>query len=121
MCIYKFESKSTGKVYIGSTTNFVTRLKQHLKDLRTHKHCNKRLQRHFDVYSVTDFTFSIIELFSDKDLMLQAEKNMIKNCKNLFNIKGEANSLDQIRKEIVWDLHLEGYTHTDIAYMFSLK
>ena len=60
--VYKITCKSTGRYYIGATTDsFRKRWCKHLGALRWGKHHNIRLQRAFDKYTEEDFVFSIVE------------------------------------------------------------
>lgn len=74
--VYTITSKSTGKIYVGSTGSnfgFIGRWKVHLTELLTNKHKNKYLQRHFNKYGVNDMEFDIIDTY-EKDFVLSAER-----------------------------------------------
>lgn len=66
-CIYKIENKENGKVYIGQTVNYTERRKAHLKALKRGNHYNRYLQKSFDKYGVTSFSFSVIEETDELD------------------------------------------------------
>jgi group I intron endonuclease len=59
--IYKIQQISTGKVYIGMTSDYKRRRTNHLWRLRNKKHSSILLQRAFDKYGEDDFSFNIIE------------------------------------------------------------
>lgn len=60
-CVYKIEQISTGKVYIGMTSDYKRRRTNHLWRLRNQKHSSVLLQRAFNKYGEEDFVFSIVE------------------------------------------------------------
>lgn len=58
--IYAIRHNVTNRVYIGSSQNVDSRIKQHLVDLRAHKHVVEDMQEDFDKYG-EDYTFTILE------------------------------------------------------------
>ena len=74
--IYKISSiKMLDRIYIGSSINISKRWKEHLNDLKRHKHHSIKLQRHYDKYGVADIHFSIIT---------ECEKADIENTEQFF-------------------------------------
>lgn len=68
--IYKIQSKTTGKIYIGESLNIKKRKIRHFTDLRQGRHTNLYLQRHVNKYGIDDITFDIIEVLpSDKEYL----------------------------------------------------
>ena len=61
MFIYQIKNSKTGKCYIGQTTDFKRRKREHLNELRKHKHSNLYLQNAFDKYGEDNFEFTILE------------------------------------------------------------
>ena len=61
MFIYQIKNSKTGKCYIGQTTDFKRRKREHLNELRKHKHSNLYLQNAFDKYGEDSFEFTILE------------------------------------------------------------
>lgn len=61
MFIYQIKNSETGKCYIGQTTDFKRRKREHLNELRKHKHSNLYLQNAFDKYGEDCFEFTILE------------------------------------------------------------
>ena len=61
MFIYQIKNSKTGKCYIGQTTDFKRRKREHLNELRKHKHANLYLQNAFDKYGEDSFEFTILE------------------------------------------------------------
>lgn len=60
-CVYKIENFVNNKVYIGSTSNFKMRLRNHFSELRNNKHHSIHLQRSWNKYGKNAFKISIIE------------------------------------------------------------
>lgn len=61
MLIYKIENLVNGKVYIGQTVKtFKRRIGQHLSGLRLSKHTNDHLQKAFNKYGESSFSFELI-------------------------------------------------------------
>mgnify|MGYP001772056195 CR=1 FL=1 len=61
MFIYQIKNSETGKCYIGQTTDFKRRKREHLNELRKHKHSNLYLQNAFDKHGESSFEFFILE------------------------------------------------------------
>jgi group I intron endonuclease len=72
--IYKIINKIDGKYYVGSSSNFKKRWKQHLITLRSHKHHNDFLQRSWDKYGEQNFIFEIVEYVDETKLLIVEQK-----------------------------------------------
>ena len=57
---YKITNVKNGSFYIGITTNYEKRKKQHFNNLINKKHPNYKMQKDFDLYGIKSFTFEII-------------------------------------------------------------
>ena len=115
--IYKIESKiKPNRIYIGSAVSFYTRWMNHLSDLRTGDHGNKKLQHHFNKYGEDDLIFSIVEE-CDKNILLNKEQGYIDRLNPYFNIcKIAGSSLglkrsDETKKKI--GDHWRGTKHSE--------
>ena len=75
--IYRITHTSTGKYYIGKSTDVTTRWKSHLTDLLFKRHGNEEMQQLFSETHYTDFTFQILKLCKLKEVV-QLEKEMIR-------------------------------------------
>lgn len=60
--VYSITNMVNGKVYVGSSTHLIQRLKSHEKSLIDGTHGNKKMQRDYDC--VHKFQFDILEIFS---------------------------------------------------------
>jgi predicted GIY-YIG superfamily endonuclease len=72
--IYKFTSKTSGKIYIGSAKNLRKRFVQHRSNLRLNKHHSKHFQNAYNKYGESDFIYSILEELKDMSLLLIREQ-----------------------------------------------
>ena len=67
--IYKIENTKNNKIYIGSSINIEKRFYKHLWMLKKGIHDNNHLQNSFNEYGENYFSFSILELCSEPDLV----------------------------------------------------
>lgn len=73
--IYEIRCRTTNKLYIGSTSNWMERRSRHIRDLNGGTHCNPHLQRAWDKYGSVAFDFYVIEGgIHDLDLLLGREQ-----------------------------------------------
>lgn len=90
--IYRVESLcKSEKAYIGSSINIKRRWREHLRELRSNKHDNQRLQHHFNKYGEPDLVFIIVELCFPEFLTAR-EQYYIDKEKPYFNICRTAGS-----------------------------
>ncbi len=68
--IYKIVNKLNGKVYIGQTTNYSKRKKDHFKMLKYGRHHNNHLQRSYDKYGKEAFYIKVIDIVPLETLQL---------------------------------------------------
>lgn len=73
------------RCYIGSASNFTKRWRCHISSLKRNKHHSRKLQNHFNKYSIEDLTFSIIEECSINNLIIR-EQFYIDSYNPYFNI-----------------------------------
>lgn len=62
--IYKITCLGNGKIYIGSTSNFVDRQNKHFDALKYKYHCNSKLQNAYNKYGRHQFKWEEIEYIS---------------------------------------------------------
>ena len=60
-CIYKIVNKENNKFYLGSSNNYKKRWQSHKLNLRKNKHHSIHLQRAWNKYGESSFSFEIIE------------------------------------------------------------
>jgi group I intron endonuclease len=84
--IYYITNTVTNKQYIGCSSNFDKRKKEHLNKLFKQKHENIYLQRAWDKYGKENFKFEIKFQFSTSEEMYSKEIELIKQENNLYNI-----------------------------------
>ena len=72
-CIY---NEKNNKIYIGSTTNIYSRIKNHLIKLNKNTHENEYLQNAYNKYGSKYFHFNILE-YCDKTNLIEREQYYI--------------------------------------------
>lgn len=96
--IYKITCKIDNKIYIGSSDDIIRRWRDHKNCLRRNCHHSKFLQRAWNKYGEDNFSFEIVELVNDINLLLENEQkylNQYDSCNpangyNLSKIAGSA-------------------------------
>lgn len=68
VCIYAIENIINNKKYIGKTTDFHTRIRKHLYNLRKNRHANNNLQQDFNIYGKNSFIEYILEICKVENL-----------------------------------------------------
>jgi hypothetical protein len=88
MGIYKIQNKITGQIYIGCSLDIAKRWGQHLHDLKSGKHYNKKLSYAFEEYGFENFTFEIVELIDAAEQIFEIEQKYIDtiNLDDHYNI-----------------------------------
>jgi len=88
--IYMLINNINGKFYIGSTKDFRKRKNSHFTALRRQKHCNKHLQRSFDMYGEKAFSFIRLHEYEPTEL-INNEQEYIDKFKPEYNQSKKAN------------------------------
>jgi group I intron endonuclease len=84
--IYTIENTVNGHVYVGSSSDYVTRRREHLYYLRHGKHHSAYLQRAFNKYGEEAFIFRLIEeVPRDRQLLLERETYWIRKLHAHYN------------------------------------
>jgi group I intron endonuclease len=90
-CIYKISSISMPeRFYIGSAVVFSRRSYRHKSELKTGKHPNIKMQRHFSKYGISDFKIEIVEIVTDVNRLLEREQYYIDALSPFFNLSPTA-------------------------------
>lgn len=117
--IYLIKNNINGKVYVGSTLNFSSRIRRHRADLNKNVHHSKYLQRSYIKYGFDYFEFIIIE-YCDKHELLISEQfwiNYFDSYNNGYNTTPIAGNClgykqsDEHKKKI--SDSLKGYKRTE--------
>lgn len=101
--IYKIYNKLNGRIYIGSTCEFRTRFRTHMKCLLHNKHPNNFLQHDFNKCGSNNFIIEIIEVINDdKEKRLEREQFYISqyydNQINCYNFRLNASETRKNKK-----------------------
>ncbi len=86
---YKISNIENGSFYIGITTDYLKREKQHFNKLKNNVHPNYKLQNDYNIYGKEKFIFEVIDNFEGtKEEAYQKEYNLIQKYKatNSYNI-----------------------------------
>lgn len=86
--IYAILNETTGKIYIGSSINLRQRKNQHFRDLVKCRHPNEYLQQSFNKYSLDVFSFHVLEIVADKELLIPREQFYIDEAKSYKRANG---------------------------------
>ena len=86
--VYGFLSKTTGKLYLGSSINLSLRFNSHINGFKS----NVKLQNAINKYTINDFIFIVFE-YCEADKLLSREQSYIDSLQPEFNILKTAGSL----------------------------
>jgi len=71
--VYKIECRPNGRVYVGSSKRIYRRWSEHRAALRRNRHHCRHLQRAWNVYGESQFTFLILEECGHEELELREQ------------------------------------------------
>jgi group I intron endonuclease len=84
--IYKIQSSvKPSRSYIGSAVNITERWRKHINDLQLSKHCNSKLQNHYNKYGISDLQFSVL-IECSLECLLETEQCFLDSNNPFFNI-----------------------------------
>lgn len=83
--IYKITNSVNGRLYIGSTVNYLRRRQTHKSQLRKNKHHSPLLQRSWNKYGEDKFIFEIIEEVDVSNDLLKREQYWIDKISPVLN------------------------------------
>jgi len=97
--VYHIKSKTSGKAYYGSTTNFKRRTHQHTYLLHRNMHHSMHLQNAWNSYGKDDFLIEIIKTFENQEDMLLFEKSLLSDdLRNTYNVSTEVNKQHRLNR-----------------------
>lgn len=105
ICVYKIDSISSGNCcYVGSTRDYLQRVRNHKCQLKKGKHPNPKLNSHVSRFGLDDLMFQIIECCSIEE-MRSLEDFYINRLNPSFNSEGNAlgkgrKSSEEVRKKL---------------------
>lgn len=121
--VYKITCNTTKRVYIGQTSNFETRKRNHIEGLESNTHSNPFLQEEFNRFGINDFTFDIIEECETLEQNLEREtfwmnyyggieSNLIYNVKDKYG--DNKDYVKRKTKKFKPDA-FKGHKHSDVS------
>lgn len=75
--IYIITNNANGKIYIGSAKNYSFRINSHKSKLKRNVHTNKHLQNAWNKYGEQNFSFSILEIVRDINVLIKREQHYL--------------------------------------------
>lgn len=116
--IYKITNLINNKIYIGQTTNFVKRKREHINNLIIGNHVNKHLQSAWNKYGKYCFTFELVEL-CERDSLTEREQYWIDyyggiDSINVYNVRdaGDSGTFSKETRALI-STKLKGRHHTE--------
>lgn len=83
--IYKITNLVNGKVYIGSTNDYLAQFREHRTELKRNVHFNTHLQSAYNKYGVQNFKFEVIEFIENlEDLPLTEFKHLLEEREEFY-------------------------------------
>lgn len=80
------------RVYVGSAVNINERWRGHRRLLAQGKHCNRKLQNHYNKYGASDLIYRLL-ISCERNFLLKAEQAFIDFYNPYFNILHKAGSV----------------------------
>jgi len=96
--IYQITNQINGNRYIGSAVNLQRRWREHLSRLRRRQHSNEHLQRAFEKYGESAFTYSVLEQTEKVSQLVRREQHFLDRLKPEYNIAPMAGNLVGVRR-----------------------
>lgn len=86
--VYGIKSKTTNKIYVGSTKHIQRRLMKHFNELFHNRHRAKQLQEDFNKYGFNDFDIIIYDTNKNTNLLAKEKEIQISiGIDNIYNEK----------------------------------
>ena len=97
--VYFIENIITKEIYVGLTSNFDNRKKQHIYSLNNNKHHSSKLQTAWNNYTMNDFHFRVVSIFNEFEDTLNYENSMI-HKHGEYNIFEKDYNMDDVLKKL---------------------
>lgn len=121
-CIYAITHLQSGKQYVGSTINYKKRFAQHRCALRNNRHHSFLLQRSYNKYGLSAFSFLMLEDVEPANLEAKEQEWLLKlkpvfNCTLTTNRHMLGKKTKPCSEETKAKIRakVKGYKHTDEA------
>lgn len=96
MFVYALIVSDTDKVYIGKTKDIDRRFKEHARCLKSGKHSNHTLQKHYDTYDKVELDIVVVFEGIEGECAFEEERLISYNYHNVFNISVNSEGGDNI-------------------------
>lgn len=90
--VYIIKNIITNDTYVGSSSNYKSRWRQHRSELRLNKHKNSLLQEAWNKYGEESFEFKLLTL-APPDLLEQIEQQLIDSLNPAYNINSQVGNI----------------------------
>lgn len=75
--VYLITNTINGKIYVGSSIKIRNRMNTHVSHMNKNKHDNRYLQNSWNKYGSDNFTFSVIEILTNVEKLIEREQYWI--------------------------------------------
>lgn len=110
--VYILNNENSGRVYIGSSVDIVTRITNHFRDLKSNRHANKELQKDYNNGDLIKPYYYRLYPVNNKNFLFSEEGKTIEYFKqnnyNLYN-KGKLTTNHFITRELLKDYMVDAY------------
>lgn len=96
MFVYALIVNETDKVYIGKTKDVDRRFKEHIRCLKSGKHSNCNLQKHYNTHEKVELDIVVLFEGSSDECVFEEDRLISYNYHNVFNISINSNGGDNI-------------------------
>jgi group I intron endonuclease len=126
--VYKITNTFNSKIYVGSSIDINKRWNEHKRNLSNNKHDNDYLQKSWNKFGKSNFIFEIIEVITDKYVLIEREQyyldllkpydktigyNICKTAGNMLGFKHSEKTKKLMSSQKKGKQYSLGYKHTD--------
>lgn len=86
-CVYEIKNIANGRRYIGSTTDFKSRIYKHKWMLKNNVHKNKWLQQDYNLHGIGCFEFNVIKPCKPSQLLVQEQCYLDRFSTKSYNVR----------------------------------